>query len=161
MLDIRPVDPVQLTMRWRLRPGERKTLLVIGDLLATLVALFLALLFWYQGEAYLQKFGFEEFLRTRPPMWFYLTPLIWLVLMVELYDVHQAGNWRATVRGVLTAAGIGLGIYLALFFLYTDPPRSLLPRRGVAGFVLAASAFTLAWRAAYIRIFTTPRFMRR
>ncbi len=148
-------------MRWRLRPAERKTLLVVGDLLATLAALFLALWFWYQGEAYLQKFGFEEFLRTRPPVWFYALPLVWLVLMVELYDVHQAGNWRVTVRGVATAAGIGLGIYLALFFVYTDPPRSLLPRRGVAGFLLAASVFTLLWRALYIRIFTTPRFMRR
>ncbi|HEB64586.1 MAG TPA: sugar transferase [Chloroflexi bacterium] len=160
-MDTRPIDPVQLTVRWRLKPRERQTLLVLGDLLATVTALLLALLFWYQGEAYLQKFGFEEFLRTRPPLWFYALPFIWLVLMVELYDVHRAGNWRATVSGVTTAAGIGLTIYLALFFFYTDPPRSLLPRRGVAGFFLGASFFTLLWRAIYIRIFTTPRFMRR
>lgn len=160
-MNIQPVEPIPLTIRWRLRPRERQTLLVIGDLLATGIALLVALFFWYQGEAYLQKFGFQEFLRTRPPVWFYALPFIWLILMVELYDIKVAGEWRRTVNGVLTAAGIGLIIYLALYFVYTDPPRSLLPRRGVAGFLVGASLLTLVWRMIYIRIFTTPYFMRR
>ncbi|GAB4534456.1 MAG: exopolysaccharide biosynthesis polyprenyl glycosylphosphotransferase [Anaerolineales bacterium] len=160
-MDIHPVDPLRLTVRWQLRPRERQTLLILGDLMVTGVALLLALILWYQGETYLQRFGFQEFVRTRPPVWFFALPLVWLILMVELYDLRLAGDWRRTINGILTAAGIGLVIYLALFFFYTAPPRSLLPRRGVAGFLASASLLTLAWRAIYIRIFTTPRFMRR
>ncbi len=42
-------------------------------------------------------------------------------------------------------------------FVAQDP----LPRRGVAGFVLAVSLLTLGWRLFYIRVFTAPQFMRR
>jgi exopolysaccharide biosynthesis polyprenyl glycosylphosphotransferase len=56
---------------------------------------------------------------------------------------------------------MGVVLYLALFFYFTDPPRSLLPRRGVAAFVLIAPLLTLGWRYIYIRIFTTPQLMRR
>jgi exopolysaccharide biosynthesis polyprenyl glycosylphosphotransferase len=50
---------------------------------------------------------------------------------------------------------------MVLYFYYVDPPHSLLPRRGVAGFLIAASILTLLWRRLYIRIFTAPQFMRR
>jgi hypothetical protein len=101
------------------------------------------------------------FLQERVPAWFYLLPFLWLVLLVELYDIHKAGEWGDTVRGVALAAVLGLGLYLLLFFYFTDPPRSLLPRRGVAGFLVAASILTLVWRYLYIRVFTAPAFMRR
>jgi lipopolysaccharide/colanic/teichoic acid biosynthesis glycosyltransferase len=84
-----------------------------------------------------------------------------LVLLIDLYDVHRAGDWRKTVRGVAVAALIGFVLYAVLYFYYVDPPRSLLPRRGVAAFVFAVSVLTLLWRWIYIRIFTAPQFMRR
>jgi exopolysaccharide biosynthesis polyprenyl glycosylphosphotransferase len=56
---------------------------------------------------------------------------------------------------------IGFGLYLLLYFYYINPPNQLLPRRGVAGFFIAAPLLTLAWRGLYIRIFTDPQVMRR
>lgn len=150
---------VQKSKRWRLHTRERRTLLVVGDLAMALLALIAALYFWSIAEAF---FEFSlEFLRERPPGWYYLLPFFWVILLVELYDIHRAGNWAATVRGVAAATLIGIGLYLLLFFYFTDPPRSLLPRRGVAGFFIAAPVLTLIWRLIYIRIFTAPAFMRR
>jgi exopolysaccharide biosynthesis polyprenyl glycosylphosphotransferase len=144
---------------WRVRHTERLTLLAIGDFIVAVLALGIALYFWSLGDRWLGVS--EEFLRTRVPAWFYFLPLVWLLLLVELYDSHRAGDWRHTVRGVISALVIGLGIYLFLFFYFADPPRSLLPRRGVAAFLIAAPLLTLAWRFLYIRIFATPQLMRR
>jgi exopolysaccharide biosynthesis polyprenyl glycosylphosphotransferase len=150
---------VRKTNRWRLHTRERRTLLVLGDFLMAVIALMVALYFWALGEAF-HDFTIE-FLLERPPAWYYLLPFFWVVLLVELYDIHRAGDWGDTVRGVAMATLIGLGFYLLLFFYFTDPPNSLLPRRGVAGFFVAAPVLTLIWRFLYIRIFTTPAFMRR
>ena len=143
--------------RWRLRLGERRVLLLIGDLLLAFIALGLGLYIWFLGQLLP---NFYQFLRVRLPdqSWFLLLPLIWVILLVGLYDPHRAANWRHTLRGVLTAALVGLVLYAILYF--TFPPNSL-PRRGVAGFVVAASLLTLAWRLLYIRVFTAPQFMRR
>jgi len=152
-------DKVHRYKRWRLHTRERRTLLVLGDFLMAVIALMVALYFWALGEIF-HDFS-VEFLLERPPAWYYLLPFFWVVLLVELYDIHRAGNINDTVRGIATATLIGLGFYLLLFFYFTDPPNSLLPRRGVAGFFVAAPVLTLIWRFLYIRIFTAPTFMRR
>jgi exopolysaccharide biosynthesis polyprenyl glycosylphosphotransferase len=150
---------IQKASRWRLRPRERRNLLLLGDFIVAIIALIVALSFWASAAEWL---GFSlAFLQQRTPLWFFTLPLIWLVLLVELYDVNRAGNWRATVRGVAGAALIGLMVYLALYFAFSDPPKSLLPRRGVAAFLVSASILTPVWRYVYIRVFTAPRFMRR
>ena len=123
---------VRKTKRWRLHTRERRTLLVLGDFLMAMIAIMVALYIWALAEAF-HDFSIE-FLIERPPAWYYLLPFFWVVLLVELYDIHRAGNWGDTVRGVAMATLIGLGFYLLLFFYFTDPPNSLLPRRGVAGF---------------------------
>jgi exopolysaccharide biosynthesis polyprenyl glycosylphosphotransferase len=150
---------IQRVSPFQLRLQERRAMLVIVDFLVGLVSLGVALIYWGNTERYLD-FS-VEFLQKRVPTWFYLLPLIWLILLVELYDIHRAGNWSMTLQGVATAALIGLGLYLLLYFYYVDPPHNLLPRRGVASFLISVSLLTLAWRLMYIRIFTAPRFMRR
>src|SRR3990172_7163512 len=150
---------VQKSRRWRLYNRERRTLLFLGDFLMAMIALVVALYIWASAADWL---GISlEFLRQRPPGWFYLLPFLWLVLLVELYDIYPAGNLAETVKGIATAALIGLGLYLLLYFYFSVPPRSILPRRGVAGFLVAVSILTLLWRYIYIRIFTAPAFMRR
>lgn len=144
---------------WMLRLGERRWLLVTGDLIMALLSLGVSLLIWGSSVRFIE---FDlAFLRERVPLWFYLLPLVWLVLLLELYDLHRAGDWRRTIRGVGMAAALGFVVYLVLYFYYVDPPRSLLPRRGVASFLVAAPALTLVWRWIYIRIFTVPQLMRR
>jgi exopolysaccharide biosynthesis polyprenyl glycosylphosphotransferase len=121
----------------------------------SIVALVWALYFWASGDPWVE---FSQAFVQRTPAWFFLLPFLWLFLMVELYDEHRASNWRETVRGITTAAFIGLVIYMILYF--TSTPKAL-PRRGVAGFVIAVAMLTLLWRLVYIRVFTTPRFMHR
>ena len=150
---------VRKSSPWQLRLGERKALLLIGDLFMALIALVMAIIYWGSNVRFID-FNME-FLQSRIPLWFYLLPLFWLLLLIELYDIHRAGDWRQTFRGVAIAAGIGLGLYLILFFFYADSPRSLLPRRGVAAFFIAVSLLTLLWRRIYIGVFTAPQFMRR
>lgn len=147
------------TNPWQFRIGERKTLLLVGDFLMAVIALIIAIFVWGSSVRFIE-FNFE-FLRTRIPLWFYLLPLIWLVLLNELYDIHRAGDWKRTFRGVAVAALFGLGLYLVLFFFYTGSSRSTLPRLGVAVFFIAATILTLIWRRFYILIFTAPHFMRR
>jgi len=115
-----------------------------------------ALAFWAVRDSYLD-FSFE-FLLERPPLWFYVQPLIWIALMSELYDVRRANRRSDTIRGIMIAAAASLVLYLIVFFL---SPSGSLPRLGVAGFIVTAFVLTLVWRLMYIRIFTAPQFMRR
>jgi exopolysaccharide biosynthesis polyprenyl glycosylphosphotransferase len=140
---------------WRLTASERRIILITGDLLVTAIALLAALYFW----ARLDWLNFSwEFLRTRPPLWFYLMPVVWLVLLVDLYDIRRASHPIDTLKGIAIAAGIYLGIYL-IFYFFTEP--NSLPRRGFLAFILVTSILTEIWRLIYIRVFTAPVFMRR
>jgi exopolysaccharide biosynthesis polyprenyl glycosylphosphotransferase len=141
---------------WGLRPNERITILLLGDLLAGVLALFISLYYWSMGGEWL-KFSWK-FLSTRPDFWYYLLPILWIVLLAEIYDIHSASRWKDTLRGVLIAALVCLGIYLIVYF--TSTPKSL-PRRGVAAFIASAFILTLIWRLIYIRIFTAQPFLRR
>jgi exopolysaccharide biosynthesis polyprenyl glycosylphosphotransferase len=140
---------------FRLRPKERRTMLLIGDFIMASLAWILALYFWARSDPYI---NFSTGILNNIPAWFLLLPFLWILLLVELYNDHNASNWQSTLRGILMAAILGLGLYMLLYF--TSTPRAL-PRRGVAGFVIAASVLTLGWRFLYIRIFTAPRFMHR
>lgn len=149
------VDKPQLKRRWRIRTEERQAILLIGDLIATFLALFIGLYFW--GQKDWLNFSWE-FLGQRAPFWFYLLPFVWILFMIEIYDVRKANHRRDVFRGVGTAAAISFVIYLIIFFL--AEPNSL-PRRGVFIFILAAILLTIGWRLLYIQIFTAPVFMRR
>jgi exopolysaccharide biosynthesis polyprenyl glycosylphosphotransferase len=140
----------------RLRVGERRILLLAGDLFVALIALGIALYFWALQD---QFFGpTRAFFEKRPPGWYFLLPLFWILLLVELYDTKRAGSRRETLRGVGMAVLIGLGLYLLVYF--SSPPRSL-PRQSVLTFILAAAGLTIAWRFLFIRIFMQTQFMRR
>ncbi len=142
--------------RWRLRPQEQRTLLQSGDLLTAILALLVALYFWGLQDPWLDLS--RDFLRTRVDFWFYLLPLFWLLLLTEIHDPHRASSWAKTWRGVVAAAGIGL-IFFALVYLFS--PKGSLTRWGVGYFLVFAFLCTLFWRFLYIRIFTSPAFMRR
>jgi exopolysaccharide biosynthesis polyprenyl glycosylphosphotransferase len=139
--------------RWHLRAGERLIVLLLGDMLAASLATLGALILWSERD----WLGFTpEFIRSRAS-WFVLLPLLWALLMVNLYDVRRAASWRESRRGVLLAAGVGLGLYLIVYFSL----EGTLARRGVAYFLGLVVPLTLLWRALYVRIFTAPAFLRR
>ena len=141
--------------RWQLQAGERRALLIFGDLIAASSATFIALYLWAQ----LDWLGFSlDFIQTRA-VWFILLPVAWLLLIVNNYDVLRAGSWKGTLRGVLISAAGGAIIYLGLYFYFAVPGS--LPRRGIAYFLVMAILFTLIWRRLYVSVFTTPGFQRR
>ena len=135
---------------------EQRTLLLIGDAFVSIIALFGGLYFWGQKDAWL-KFSLS-FLQQRVEFWFYLLPLVWMVLLVELYDPHRARNLRTTVAGVSLAALTGLFLY-ALVYLIS--PKGSLPRLGIGIFLAIVSILTLIWRLVFIQIFTAQAFLRR
>lgn len=156
MADVKPVVKSR-PLRFSLQ--DRRTILFIGDFLVAFISLFISLMIWANSERFI---GFSfEFIQRRVPPWFFFFPLVWLILLIELYDIRQSTDWKAVVRGIALAALTGFGIYLLLFFYYVDPPKSLLPRRGVASFLIVVSLLTLFWRLVYLRIFSNPKFMRR
>ncbi len=142
--------------RWHLRASERLAILIIGDILMTVLALLLALYFWAAGDAWMD-FSLE-FIINRPPVWYFLLPLFWMALLVELYDVHRASSSRETIKGIGLATLINGLVYLLVYF--TSEPNSL-PRLGVAFFIAFVAFFTLLWRLLYIRVFTAPHLLRR
>jgi exopolysaccharide biosynthesis polyprenyl glycosylphosphotransferase len=142
--------------RWYLRASERTFILLIGDITMAAVALFMALYFWAAGDAWME-FSLE-FITQRPPFWYFLLPFFWIVLLIELYDIHRASKPLETLKGIGLATLLNGLVYLLIYF--TSPPNSL-PRRGVAFFILFVAVFTLLWRLFYIRVFTAPTLQRR
>lgn len=153
-----PVRRIQKSNPWQLHLRERRALLLIVDALLAMIALGISLFVWGSRLRFIE---FDiAFLTERVPFWFYLLPLIWIILLVELYDVHRANNWKRTIRGIATSFLIGFGLYLVIYFYYTGPGNNL-PRVSIAVFLVTVAILTLTWRALYIRIFTAPQFMRR
>ena len=141
------------TSRVKLQAGERQLLLLVGDIAAATVGAGIALVLWGQLD-YLGPTA--EFVRTRAP-WFMFIPLLWPIFMVNLYDVHRAGLWRATLRGVFFAAAAAGVVYLVVFFLQDGS----IARRAILYFLAVTIVLTLIWRWIYIRVFTARTFMRR
>ncbi len=139
----------------RLRAGERRVLIVLGDFLMSTLALVIAIYIWGKAEA--RTTDFYVFIQQRLELWFFLLPFGWLLLLADSYDSRRSDDLRKTTRAVSVAAAIGLILYMAIYFTAS----ASLPRRGVAAFLLTAAGLTMLWRMIYIRVFTTPRFQHR
>jgi exopolysaccharide biosynthesis polyprenyl glycosylphosphotransferase len=156
----------------RLRPTEYRNILFTGDILMAIVALFGALFTWRQynyfgrlaeliargvprARAEAQALLFYD---IEPQMWFYLLPVAWMLLLVELYEPHVASSGRKTTRGIALAAFIGLVAYSLVFIIQEN---TNLPRVGVGAFLLFASVLTLGWRVIFIRLYKSTGQRRR
>ena len=159
----------------RLRASEHRTILFIGDLITAIVSVFVALYTWSRYNLYVFQNLYAQYIADglvpreaerlaesqtvfAVPFWFYLLPIIWVVLLVELYEPHVAASGRKTTRGIAIAAFIGLTAYSLLFIIQQN---SNLPRIGVGAFLFFASILTLAWRVLFIRIYKTTGQRRR
>lgn len=154
------------TSRLRLRPSEHRGLLFFGDLLMSVASVFSAIYTWQEYQRYilldedLKPKVVEQLMQNiNIPFWFYLLPIAWILLMVELYEPHTAANWRRTVRGIAIAAFVGIVIYSLVFIVRANP--NSLPRIGVGAFLLYASLLTLLWRSVYIRFYASSGQSRR
>src|SRR5262245_27041134 len=112
----------------RFRPSEHRIILFLGDLLMAVGSLFLALFTWDQYTKYVYNRLYDEYLLRGVipvvaralaegqtayvvPPWFYLLPIIWVLLLVELYEPHIASSGRKTTRGIAIAAFVALLAY--------------------------------------------------
>jgi exopolysaccharide biosynthesis polyprenyl glycosylphosphotransferase len=140
------------TPGWRLRAREKRSILLIGDLLMAYLALAGALYLWSLRDQW-----YLTFLSERVAGWYYFLPFAWILLLLNLYDPHRVNNVKVTVRGVLASAVLGLLLYAVAYFLVEGNQT----RIGVGFFLVLAALLTLAWRMLYIRIFTSRALMRR
>lgn len=153
-------EPKKLYVKpsWRLRPTERRGTLFFGDLLVSILALFLALYFWAQGDAWLD-FSWA-FLNERVPVWFYFLPVVWLLLLIESYDMRRSTARLESLKELALAAGVSLALYLVVFFVAPGNNEGL-PRLAVIYFIGFVFILTLIWRFTYISLFNAPQFLRR
>ena len=156
----------------RLRPSEHRALLFIGDLIMSVVSVFAALFTWREYNTTVQYSSLisqgipppraelivQNQVNIEVPLWFYLLPVLWMILLVELYEPHVAGSGRKTSRGIAIAAFVGLLAYSLVFLLRQN---SDLPRVGVGAFLFFASLLTLGWRMIFIRIYKRTGQLRR
>ncbi len=159
----------------RLRPNEHRAILFVGDMAMAIGSMFLALYAWGQYNLYVFGILYNQYLAEdiaprearrlaeaqtvfEVPFWFYLLPIIWVLLLVELYEPHVAASGRKTTRGIAIAAFIGLLAYSLAFIIQQE---SNLPRIGVGSFLLFASILTLSWRMIFIRIYKSTGQRRR
>ena len=157
----------------RLRPSEHRTILFIGDLLMAVASVFAAIETWRRylisakvaelldndvAFARAQQMA-EQLISFEVPAWFYLLPIVWMLLLVELYEPHVASSSRKTMRGIAIAAFVGLAGYSLVFIVRQDP--NSLPRIGVGAFLFFASVLTLTWRMIFIRIYKSTGQRRR
>lgn len=141
-------NSIRASFKQRLTHRERKFILIFGHVIAVLLALGVSLLSWATEDDWL---GLSmNFLMERPDPWFYLLPLLWLILMLPLYNEREVHQFQKALRITLTAAFSSVAIYLLIFFL---APAKTLPRRGVIVFFIAAAIFTLLWRRIYAHFF--------
>jgi exopolysaccharide biosynthesis polyprenyl glycosylphosphotransferase len=159
----------------RLRPNEHRAILFVGDLLMALASVFLALYTWRQYNLYSYGVLYNQYLAQgygprvaqqlaagqtifEPQFWFYLLPIVWVLLLVELYEPHTAASASKTIRGIAIAAVIGLIGYSLAFIIQQE---SNLPRIGAGAFLVYASGLTLTWRMMFIRMYKTTGQRRR
>jgi len=151
------VSPKQNKQIVRLKPGESRLILLVGDVISAFLAIFVALVLWSIEPDEWLNFSWQ-FIIERPPFWFFLLPILWIILLSGLYDHRKAIKRKDTVNGIAMSLLMSVILYLFLFFL--SEPNSL-PRLGVALFFLGSTIFTLIWRLIYIQIFSGPAFLRR
>jgi exopolysaccharide biosynthesis polyprenyl glycosylphosphotransferase len=159
----------------RLRPNEHRAILFVGDLAMAIGSMFLSLYAWGQYNLYVYEILYAQYIEqgigpTRAQVlaegqtvfavqfWFYFLPIIWILLLVELYEPHVAASGRKTTRGIAIAAFIGLMAYSLVFIIQQE---SNLPRIGFGAFLLFASVLTLIWRMVFIRIYKSTGQRRR
>jgi exopolysaccharide biosynthesis polyprenyl glycosylphosphotransferase len=117
-------------------------LLRVGDVLATLAAIVIALYIWTIVD---QRRPFSLVFLLEQAYWFVILPGLWLLLASanDLYDLQLSASRAGTVSRLLAVTLQLLIVYLIIFFL---SPREALPRLFILYYGLASFLLVLAWR---------------
>lgn len=142
--------------RIQLMVSERRLLLIAGDLVATLLAVALALMIWAHnaGVAFESSFVMNQW------HWFVILPVLWFVLAEsnDYYNLRVSARLRSSFLRLVVIMSELLIIYLATFFL---SPRGSPPRRFILYYALISLALTGIWRGCRLFLIGWTGFRRR
>ena len=93
---------------------NRRLLIIMGDFLFSWVALAIAVYVW--AVAQLQDQALMVFIQQRLQNWFYLLPIVWVILIIDIYDSRISNDLKKTFRSIMVSALIGAVIYLVVYF---------------------------------------------
>ncbi len=122
--------------------SERRFLLRLGDIMATVVAVLVALLIWTlvdRRRVYNLAFILEQ------GYWLLLLPGLWLLLASanDFYDLRIASSRPATLTRLLVITLQLFVLYLIIFFI---SPRETLPRLFIVYYGVVSFLFIALWR---------------
>ncbi len=144
---------------------EQKAVLILGDVIASVLALVASIAIWQayflrslSAQGYTER-QIERFFDFNIQAWVYVLPLIWLLLLIELYEPQVAANRKKTQHGILVAVAIAFVVYAVIFITFKDPTS--LPRIVIGAFLVLSAFLTWFWRLLYIWIYTAQGMTRR
>lgn len=127
--------------RLQLRISERRLLLMVGDTLAVLASVTLALYIWsVRGEI---VFSVDFVLRQ--VLWFFVLTVLWLMLASanDFYDLAVAANRVQSLQRLAVITGQMMFVYLIIFFF---SPRDELPRLFIFYYGVSSFCLIALWR---------------
>lgn len=140
-----------------LRLNERRSLLVIVDLILVNLTVLFALWIWtVRGDLIFNRaFLFDQI------EWFFFLSALWLFssFLVGLYDLSRITNLNASAAALAQTLVLVVIVYLGIYFFSPQPgslPRGIVLYQGAASFVLIILA-----RIAFIAMSRQPSFSRR
>lgn len=144
---------------------EQKFVLILGDMIASVIALLVSLMIWrgyflrsLLTQGYTEK-QIERFFSFNIQAWVYVLPVVWILLLIELYEPQVAANRKKTQHGILVAGAIAFVVYAVIFIAFKDPTS--LPRIVIGAFLILSALLTWFWRLLYIWIYTAQGMTRR
>jgi exopolysaccharide biosynthesis polyprenyl glycosylphosphotransferase len=126
---------------WQLPVSERRVALMLGDMVASVIAVLIALRLWANRA----QAPFTAHFITPRVYWFLVLPLFWLVLASanDYYNLRISANlWESAARLARVSLTM-LALYLAAFFL---APRELLPRSFILYYWVLSLLLIGLWR---------------
>lgn len=136
--------------------SKRRTLLIRGDSVATLLSVLIALGLWAHraNEPFTLDFIVDHFI------WFFILPLLWFVLarVNDYYSLHVTSHLMSSLTRLTWITLELLVIYLATFFL---APRGSLPRRFIVYYAVVSLVLIGLWRASRLLLTGWAGFRRR
>lgn len=127
--------------RLQLRFSERRLLLMMGDALAVVLAVTIALLMWSRAA----RASFDlEFVLPRS-FWYLILPFLWFTQASasNFYDLALASNRLQSLQRLMLITLQMLVVYLLVFFL---SQREALPRLFIAYYGVASFLLVALWR---------------
>jgi exopolysaccharide biosynthesis polyprenyl glycosylphosphotransferase len=128
--------------RLQLQISERRALLALGDIIAVVLSVLIALYIWSAVDA---RRGFTlEFILSQSA-WFFALAALWLLLASanDFYELRVAAQRGRTVRRLLLITAQTWVVYILVFFV--SPPGTL-PRLFIVYYGIASLILIGAWR---------------